>query len=116
MFRIWLYLNFKNFFKSCFLLGKNKNYERCIGKELSKQSKKKYYTLFSQCRIAFFFILKYLKKNRKKNRNEIIFCAYNLPEMINIAINLNLKIKFCDLNYSTGFKLIHISSNCFNLI
>lgn len=102
MFRIWLYLNFKNFFKSCFLLGKNKNYERCIGKELSKQSNKKYYTLFSQCRIAFFFILKYLKKNRKKNRNEIIFCAYNLPEMINVAINLNLKIKFCDLNYSTG--------------
>ena len=100
MFRIWIYLNFKNFIKSCLPLGKNKNPERYIGKELLKQSKKKYYTLFSQCRVAFFFILKFLKK--EKNKNEIIFCAYNLPEMINIAVNLNLKIKFCDLNYSTG--------------
>ena len=100
MFRIWIYLNFKNFIKSCFSLGKDKNPEQYVAKELLKQSKKKYFTLFSQCRVAFYFVLKFLKK--EKSKNEIIFCAYNLPEMINIAINLNLKIKFCDLNYSTG--------------
>ena len=28
--------------------------------------------------------------------------AYNLPEMINIAHNLKLKIKFCDLDHKSG--------------
>ena len=39
---------------------------------------------------------------RKSNRNEIIFCAYNLPEMVNIAENLKLKVKFYDLSKETG--------------
>ena len=99
MFRIWIYLSFKNFLKSIFL-KKTLSKVRFIEKYLEGQSKKKYSHLFSQCRIAFYFILCFLKKNTKKN--EIIFCAYNLPEMINIAKNLGLKIKFYDLNYETG--------------
>ena len=50
--------------------------------------------------MGFLFILKYIKRTNKKN--EIIFCAYNLPEMVNIATNLNFKVKFCDINYETG--------------
>ena len=54
--------------------------------------------------IAFYFILIYLKK--KTNKNEIILCAYNLPEMINVAKNLGLKIKYYDLDYKTGSPVI----------
>ena len=100
MFRIWLYLKFSSFFSNFFLrkdLNKKKDF---IKKILSKQSKKKYSFLFSQCRVGFLFILKFLKKKNKKR--EIIFCSYNLPEMINIATNLKLKVQFCDLNYETG--------------
>ena len=99
MFRIWLYLNFKNFLQSIFHRRRLK-FDKFIKKEISKQSNKKFVILFSQCRVALFFILKFLKK--KNNKNEIIFCAYNLPEMINIAVNLKFKIKFCDLNYKSG--------------
>ncbi len=101
MFRIWIYLNFLNFFSSLFRRNKIKEKRNLIEKIISKQSSKKFTALFSQCRVAFFFILKFLKK--KNNKKEIIFCAYNLPEMVNIAANLNLKIKFCDINYRTGF-------------
>ena len=100
MFRVWLYLRFKNFLFDFFLrkdLDKKKNF---IINTISKQSKKKYSFLFSQCRIGFLFILKFIKKKNKKK--EIIFCSYNLPEMVNIANNLNLKVKFCDLEYRTG--------------
>ena len=48
------------------------------------------------------FVLNFLKKKNKANKNEIIICAYNLPEMINIALNLKLKIKFCDLDHKSG--------------
>ncbi len=100
MFRIWLYLKFTRFF-SDFFFRKDLNKKKDIIKNiLSKQSKKKYSFLFSQCRVGFLFILKFLKKKNKKK--EIIFCSYNLPEMVNIATNLNFKVRFCDLNYKTG--------------
>ena len=102
MFRIWIYLNLSNFVKFFFL---KKNYKIIISyikNTLGKQSKKKYVLLTSQCRIGFLYILKYLKKKNPK-KNEIIFSAYNLPEMINVAKNLNYKIRFCDINYKTGF-------------
>ena len=47
----------------------------------------------------------YLSK-KKTNKNEIILCAYNLPEMINVAKNLGLKIKYYDLDYKTGSPVI----------
>lgn len=119
MFRIWVYLNI-NFFLSFFF--KKKNYKKILSlihKTLSNQSKKKITILASQCRIGFLFILKYLKK-KEPNKNEIIFSAYNLPEMINVAKNLNYRIKFCDINYKTGFldlnKLKKILSNKTNSI
>ena len=68
MFRIWLYLKFSSFFSNFFLrkdLNKKKDF---IKKILSKQSKKKYSFLFSQCRVGFLFILKFLKKKIKKEK------------------------------------------------
>ena len=100
MFRIWIYLSIKDFFLSSFKKQKTENVKRKVENFISHQSNKKFTALFSQCRVAFYFILKFLKK--KSNRDEIIFCAYNLPEMVNIASNLKFKIKFCDLNYKTG--------------
>ena len=101
MFRIWIYLSISNFLFGLFPRSKIEKSKALIKNSISKQSNKKFTALFSQCRVAFFFILKFLKK--KSNKREIIFCAYNLPEMLNIAENLKLKIKFCDLNYKTGF-------------
>ena len=100
MFRIWLYLDIANFFSNLFFKKPKKKIEKLIQKILSDQANKRYTVLCSQCRVGFFYILKFIKK--KYHKNEIIFCAYNLPEMINIAANLNLKIKFCDVDYKTG--------------
>ena len=101
MFRIWIYLKISSLFFGLLTSNKIKKNDKFIKNFISKQSNKKFTALFSQCRVAFFFILKFLKS--KNNKNEIIFCSYNLPEMVNIAVNLNLKVKFCDLNYQTGF-------------
>ena len=101
-FRIHIYLNIKNFLKSFFLTIYKKKHRTTIESILSKNSKKKYVALTSQCRIAFLIILQYFKKENSK-KNEIIFLAYNLPEMINVAKNLNFRIILCDLDYKTGF-------------
>lgn len=110
MFRIWIYLNFKFFFKSICKFGTITECKKFIKDCLKKQSKKKNVLLFSQCRVAFYFILKFLIQKTKKK--EVIICAYNLPEMINIIQNLNLKIKFCDLNQKTSsIDISHIKEN-----
>jgi len=101
-FRVNVYLTIKIFFKSLFYSISEKKKDDEINKILLKTSNKKKISLTSQCRISFLLILKFLKEKFTK-KNEIIFCAYNLPEMANIASNLNLKIVFCDLNYETGF-------------
>ena len=102
MFRIWIYLNLLNFIKFFFLKKKYKDIISFIKNTLSKQSNKKFALLTSQCRVGFLYILKYLK-NKNPKKNEIIFSAYNLPEMVNVAKNLNYKVRFCDINYETGF-------------
>lgn len=102
MFRIHIYLSFYNFLKSFFLSSSTNSQKKEISRIILNQSKKKKLIFSSQCRIAFLYILKFLKKEKAK-KNEIIFCAYNLPEMINVAKNLNYKVKFCDLNYESGF-------------
>lgn len=110
MFRVWIYLSFIDFLKN--LLSKKQAHKhiKSIKNILSKQSKKKFVSLHSQCRVGFFFILKFLKSESKKK--EVVICAYNLPEMINIATNLNLKMKFCDVDYQTGFiDLKHLKKN-----
>ena len=101
-FRINIYLSVKNFFLSLLDYKSANKYDYEISKLLLKNSKKKHLSLTSQCRISFLFILRYLKKYFPK-KNEIVFCAYNLPEMVNVAKNLNFKIVFSDLDYSTGF-------------
>ena len=104
MFRIWIYLTFKNFYLALTSPGKITKKKEFIKFYIKKQSNKTKVFLFSQCRVAFLFILKFLKnKNKNKNyKNEIVFCSYNLPEMINIALNLKLKVKFCDLDHKSG--------------
>ena len=66
-----------------------------------KQSNKNFLTYTSQLRTAFLLVLKYLKF-KYKNKNEIILMSYNLKEMINIPLRLNLKINFCDIDLNTG--------------
>ena len=102
MFRIWIYLSIKNFFLAFTNQEKITERKKFIESYIQKQSKKSKVFLFSQCRVAFLFVLNFLKKKNKASKNEIIFCAYNLPEMINIALNLKLKIKFCDLDHKSG--------------
>ena len=100
MFRIWIYLDLYTFLQSIFLKIEKNKFINYIFKEIAKQSNKKHVVLASQCRVGLLFILKYLKSKSKKK--EIILCAYNLPEMVNVAVKLNYNIKFCDLNYKTG--------------
>ena len=101
-FRIYVYLTIKNFLNSFFLTTYKAKHENTINKILLKNSNKNFSTLTSQCRIAFLIVLKYFKFKFSK-KNEIIFPAYNLPEMINVAKNLNFKVILCDLDYRTGF-------------
>ena len=101
-FRIHVYLSIIKFFKSFFFINDNKINDLKIGNILMKNSKKKFFILTSQCRISFLILLQYFREKFGK-KNEIIFLAYNLPEMINIAKNLDFKIIFCDLDYKTGF-------------
>ena len=100
IFRINLYLTIKNFFIA-FFINSNK-IDKDIAKVICKNSKKKYFILTSQLRVSFLILLKYLKK-KIPSKNEIIFSSYNLAEMVNISKILNYKIKFCDLNYNSGF-------------
>lgn len=102
MFRIHIYLSLYYFLKAFFLPVSINLQKKKIKKILLSQSKKKELIFSSQCRIAFLYILKFFK-NEDKIKKEIIFCSYNLPEMVNIAKNLNYKIKFCDLDYKNGF-------------
>ena len=113
MFRINLHLSTLNFILSIFQLNTEKIL-KLIKNKLIYQNKKKEVVLTSQCRIGFLYVLKFLKI-KKKEKNEIIFSSYNLPEMVNVAKNLNYNIKFCDLNYTNGFldlrKLKNLISN-----
>ena len=95
--RINIYLNLKTFFKS---ISSQVVKEKRIEKLIQQNSKKKYFILTSQLRIGFLILLKYLKKNSQKK--EIIFQPFNLPEMINIAIRSNFKVRFKKLDYETG--------------
>ena len=101
MFRVWLSLSLKIFFYSFFSKISINEVHLFINKKLSQQSNKNFSLLFSQCRVGFLYLLKFLQTTTKKR--EIIFCAYNLPEMINVAQKLNYSIKFCDLDKQTGF-------------
>ena len=98
IFRIKIYLQFKEFISSIF--NKDFNFKR-IDKILLNQSNKKFLTYTSQLRTGFLLILKFLKIKYKK-KNEIILMSYNLKEMINIPSRLNLKIIFCDIDFKTG--------------
>ena len=98
IFRIKIYLEFKEFISSIF----NKDFKfKKIDKILLNQSNKKFLTFTSQLRTGFLLILKFLKIKYKK-KNEVILMSYNLKEMINIPSRLNLKIIFVILILKLG--------------
>ncbi len=99
IFRINIYLNFYNYFISIFRIPNN--YKKKIIFEIKKNSNKNFFVFSSQLRVGFLILLEYLKKKKPK-KNEIIFSSYNLEEMIEIAKNLKLKIKFVDIDFKTG--------------
>ena len=101
MFRIYIYLNFLKFLKAFFIFYERSKLKSKISKIILSQTKKQKLIFSSQCRISFLYLLKYLKQ-KQKYRNEIIFPSYNLPEMVNVAKNLNFKVKYCDLNSENG--------------
>ena len=100
-FRIYIHLSIKNFLKS-FFINFNKKREKVIIKILSENSKKKNVILTSQCRVSLILVLKYLKE-KYPQKNEIIFSPYNLPEIINVAKNVNFSPVFCDFDYNSAF-------------
>ncbi len=102
MFRINIYLRIADFLKSIFFFYEKKIIEKKISKIILDQTNKKELLFASQCRIAFLYILKYFKYQNFK-KNEIIFCSYNLADMVNIAQNLDYSIKFCDIDKKTNF-------------
>ena len=66
MFRIWIYLSIKNFFLAFTNQEKITERKKFIESYIQKQSKKSKVFLFSQCRVAFLFVLNFLKKKIKQ--------------------------------------------------
>ena len=111
IFRIKIYLKIKIFIKALF---QNKINLKKIDNVILKQSNKNFLTYTSQLRTAFLLVLKYLKL-KYKNKNEIVLMSYNLKEMTNIPLRLNLKINFCDIDFKTGsFNLQELQSKINN--
>ena len=98
-FRIHLYLKLYVFFKGLFL-NEIKLSEK-INKNINEISKKKFFIITSRLRTGFFLLLKYLKQTRPK-KNEILFQAYNLPSMVQIADKLGFKLKFYNTDKNNG--------------
>ena len=111
IFRIKIYLKIKILIKALF---QNKINLKKIDNVILKQSNKNFLTYTSQLRTAFLLVLKYLKL-KYKNKNEIVLMSYNLKEMTNIPLRLNLKINFCDIDFKTGsFNLQELQSKINN--
>ena len=58
MFRIWIFLNIKNFVLGLLFKSNTKEIKNYLIEKICKQNKKKYLVLASQCRVGFLFILK----------------------------------------------------------
>ena len=99
-FRINLYLRFLVFLKA-FTIS-NKNIKKKISSIIRKNSNKKYFNTSSQLRTSFMILLKYLIQ-KFPQKKKIIFINYNLPEMPNVAKNLNLKLIFNNINEKNWF-------------
>jgi dTDP-4-amino-4,6-dideoxygalactose transaminase len=101
VFRINLFLKFKDFLLSLFRIIFFKPNDEIIQNILKNNSKKKYSVLVSQCRVGLILILNFLKK-KEPNKDEIIFASYNLPAMVNIAKQIKFKIIFSPINIDDG--------------
>ena len=97
--RVKIYCKLKYVFFSIFI---NSGHAASVIKnKLSEQTKKKYVQFFGMCRTGFIVVLEYLIKFRPEKK-EILICAYNLEEMIEIAKIYKFKVKLIDIDLKTG--------------
>ena len=97
--RVRIYLNFIDFIKSLF--QSNFDSKSYLSDKLKNKLDKKHIFFSGMCRSAYILILDYLK-HKFPDKDEIILCAYNLPEMVNITVLKNFKIKFVDIEINNG--------------
>ena len=63
------------------------------------------------CRTSYMIVLDYLKK-KYPNKKEIILCSYNLPEMVNLTLLKQFKIKLIDIDLNSGVMNLKLSLAC----
>ena len=80
--RVRIYLDTIQSCKSIFICTYNS--KKYIEEILKKRLNKKNIFFSGMCRTSYMIVLDYLKKY--PNKNEIILCSYNLPEMVNLTI------------------------------
>lgn len=97
--RVKIYLSIKQLILAIFKNTKKSqlNIENIFKERLNKEN-----IIFTgMCRSAFMIVLDYLK-NTFPQKDEIIICAYNLKEMIDVARLKNFKVRFVDINLQSG--------------
>ena len=97
--RVRIYLNTIQIIKSIF--SSHSQSKKYIEKILKKRLEKKNIFFSGMCRTSYMIVLDYLKKKYPK-KNEIILCSYNLPEMVNLTLLKQFKIKFIDIDINSG--------------
>lgn len=99
--RFYLYQKIKNYILFFFLIFKDKKtIEYDLIQKLSELYPKSSISFYMQARVAIKNLFENLSKNSCKN--EIIFCSYNLPEIIDIARLSGIKIKLLDVDLNYG--------------
>ena len=97
--RVRIYLTTIQIIKSIFSShSKSKKY---IEEILKNKLKKKNIFFSGMCRTSYMIILDYLRKTNPE-KNEIILCSYNLPEMVNLTLLKKYKIRFIDIDIKSG--------------
>jgi dTDP-4-amino-4,6-dideoxygalactose transaminase len=97
--RVRVYLSIFSFVKS-FLISRS-NSRKYVEEILKKKLNKKKIFFSGMSRTSYLLVLDYLKF-KFPNKNEIILCSYNLPEMVNLTILKGFKIRMVDINIETG--------------
>ncbi len=97
--RVKIYLSIKQLILSLF--NDKKKSQSNIEIFFKQKLNKKNIIFTGMCRSAFMIILDYLKNTLPK-KNEIIICAYNLKEMVDVARLKKFKIIFIDIDLQTG--------------
>ena len=97
--RVRIYLSVVSFVKSFFT--SHSSSRKYVEEILKKNLNKKKIFFSGMCRTSYLLVLDYLKF-KFPNKNEIILCSYNLPEMVNLTILKGFKIRMVDIEIETG--------------